>query len=234
MTIEWIEEIMEKHLVPREEFIFGFADLSHLIDKSFGEYQFGISIGKKLNERIVNGIYNGPTLSYYQHYRQVNDELSALSQAIAADLKPLGISVRPTEPTVTTEELDTVYASDLRTKLSHKMVATRAGLGWIGKSDLFISKSFGPRLRLVTLLTNFPLESKNEPIEISKCGSCNICMNRCPAGAINGKLWDISVDRDEFFDAFKCREKCKEFGEKNLKANIRVCGICVAVCPFGW
>jgi hypothetical protein len=31
-------------------------------------------------------------------------------------------------------------------------------------------------------------------------------MNRCPAKAINVKAWDISVDRDEFFDAYKCRE----------------------------
>ena len=50
--------------------------------------------------------------------------------------------------------------------------------------------------------------------------------------AINGKLWDITVDREEFFDPFKCRQKCKEFGEKYLKMNVRVCGICVAVCPL--
>ena len=38
--------------------------------------------------------------------------------------------------------------------ISHKMVATRAGLGWIGKADLFISSRFGPRLRLVSILIN--------------------------------------------------------------------------------
>jgi epoxyqueuosine reductase len=114
------------------------------------------------------------------------------------------------------------------------MVATRAGLGWIGKSDLFVSNVFGPRLRLVSILTNTPLECDAEPIEKSRCGNCKLCMNKCPAGAINGKLWDISVEREEFFDAFKCREKCREFGELYLKMNVRVCGICVAVCPFGW
>ena len=30
---------------------------------------------------------------------------------------------------------------NLRYDISHKMVATRAGLGWIGKTDLFVSKS---------------------------------------------------------------------------------------------
>jgi len=234
MTTKQISEIIEKHLVPRDDYIYGFADLTLLVDESFGDFQFGISIGKKLDDRIVNGIYGGPTMAYYQHYRQVNRDLADLTHLIATDLKKAGINTICTDPTVTTEQLDTIYSRDLKTRLSHKMVATRAGLGWIGKSDLFISNLFGPRLRLVSILTDTPLDCVAESIEMSRCGNCKHCMNRCPAGAISGKLWDISVDRDEFFDAFKCREMCKVMGEKHLKMNVRVCGICVAVCPFGW
>ena len=229
-----VKKLIEKHLVPEEEYIYGFANLTCTIDQKFGEFKYGISIGRRLNNKIVNGVMGGPTLEYYGHYRQVNTELSDLIQRIAVDLKQAGINSRLTEPTVTTEQLDTVYSGNLRTEISHKMVATQAGLGWIGKSDLFISRAFGPRLRLVTLLTDTRLEPDLQPIVESKCGNCKICRERCPAGAINGKLWNISVDRDEFFDAFKCREKCKEFGEKYLKMNVRVCGICVAVCPYGW
>jgi epoxyqueuosine reductase QueG len=234
MKTDVIRQIIEKHLIPEGDFIYGFADITHLIDSSFGDFHFGISIGKRLDDRILNGIMSGPTLDYYQHYRKVNEEMAALTRAISADLEKEGIETLCMEPTVTTHELDTVYAANLTVPVSHKMVATRAGLGWIGKSDLFISRALGPRLRLVSILTNTPLECDAEPIDKSRCGSCKICMDRCPAGAINGKLWDISVKRDEFFDAFKCREKCREFGEKYLKMNVRVCGICVAVCPFGW
>jgi epoxyqueuosine reductase QueG len=234
MKNDLIRQILEKHLIPGEVFIYGFADLTHVIDESFGNYKYGISIGKKLNDKIVDGIYHGPTLEYYLHYRKTNEELASLTRAIAADLKENGVDSVCVEPTVTTSELDTIYASDLKTRLSHKMVATRTGLGWIGKSDLFISKAFGPRLRLVSILTNTPLKSEVQPMDESRCGNCKKCMDRCPAGAINGNLWNISVERDEFFDAFKCREKCKEFGEKYLKMDVRVCGICVAVCPYGW
>jgi len=217
-----IREIIEKHLVPRQDFIYGFASLDGIIDKNYGDFRFGISIGKRLENKTVNGIYSGPTIEYYQHYRQVNLDLALISHAVCADLEAIGVGTVFTEPTVTTSELDTIYSETLRTSLSHKMVATKAGLGWIGKSDLFISKAFGPRLRLVSILVNTPLECDEPPIEKSRCGSCTICMTSCPAGAINGKLWDISVDRDEFFDAFKCREKCKEFGEKYLQMNVRV------------
>jgi epoxyqueuosine reductase len=234
MQTELIREILIKHLLPKEKFIYGFADLVGLIDQGFGDFRYGISIGKKLDDNIVNGILGGPTLEYYRHYRQVNEELAILTGAIAAELNKAGVDTISLEPTVTTHELDTVYAEDLTVAVSHKMVATRAGLGWIGKSDLFVSKVFGPRIRLVSILTNVALDPVAEPVEKSRCGSCKICMDRCPAGAINGKLWDTSVRREEFFDAFKCREKCKEFGEKFLNMDVRVCGICVAVCPFGW
>jgi epoxyqueuosine reductase len=233
MSNELLRKIIEKHLEPGQDFIYGFADLTHLVEENLGDFRFGISIGKKLDDKIVNGIYFGPTLEYYQHYRQVNDELASLTLSISGDLKKIGVDSICIDPTVTTEQLDTIYASNLKTRISHKMVATRAGLGWIGKSDLFISNKFGPRLRLVSILTNTPLETDIQPVEKSRCGNCKRCMDRCPAGAINGKLWDISIGRDEFFDPFKCREKCKEFGEKYLKMNVRVCGICVAVCPFG-
>jgi epoxyqueuosine reductase QueG len=229
-----IRNIIEKHLQPGEEFIYGFADLTNIIDNSFGDFRYGISIGKKLNDRVVNGVISGPTLEYYQHYREINIELAALSHKICNDLQSIGVETMFTEPTVTTAELDTIYADTLKTSLSHKMVATRAGLGWIGKSDLFVSRAFGPRLRLVSILTSTLLECNEPPVEKSRCGACKICMDRCPAKAINGKLWDISVGREEFFDAFKCREMCKELGEKYLKMDVRVCGICVAVCPFGW
>lgn len=233
MTSKIVREIIDKHLDPEREFIYGFADLTSVIDSQFGDFRYGISIGKRLDNRIVDKIRNGPTLEYYTHYTKINEELTSLAEKISKALQTIGLETLCIEPTVTTQMLDTIYSADLTTRLSHKMVATRAGLGWIGKSDLFISKAFGPRLRLVSILTNIPLDSDSQPIEKSRCGTCNICVQMCPAKAINGKLWDITVHREEFFDPFKCRQKCKEFGEKYLKMDVRVCGICVSVCPVG-
>jgi epoxyqueuosine reductase QueG len=113
------------------------------------------------------------------------------------------------------------------------MVATRAGLGWIGKTDLFISKKFGTRLRLSSILINKEVKPESKLIDKSRCGNCSICVEKCPAHAATGQLWDIHTDRDIFFDAFRCREKCSEFGRTLLKIEKRICGICVAVCPIG-
>jgi epoxyqueuosine reductase len=71
------------------------------------------------------------------------------------------------------------------------------------------------------------------PIDESECGKCNICVAKCPAKAASGRSWNISIQRSEFFDAFKCREMCNELARKKLNVDARICGICVAVCPVG-
>jgi epoxyqueuosine reductase QueG len=196
-------------------------------------YNYGISIGCRLDSAIVDKVIYGPTPEYYFHYKQINKDLALLTQKISEDLNKIDIETLNIDPTVSTTELEATYLKTLHTDLSHKMVATRAGLGWIGKTDLFISRVFGPRVRLVSILLKTPLRSKSKPVDISRCGSCNICVDICPAKAANGKLWDITIEREEFFDPWKCRIQCAEFGRSALGKDVRICGICVAACPVG-
>jgi epoxyqueuosine reductase len=228
-----ILEIIKRHLIPAENYTYGFADLTGLLDKKFEGFSYGISIGRKLDNSIVDKIIDGPTKEYYFHYRKINEELKAVSDKISAELNEHNIESINIPPTVSTGELDTIYFKTLRTDLSHKMVATRAGLGWIGKTDLLITKIFGPRLRLTSILVKDQLIPESRPMNLSRCGTCNICVEICPAKAATGKLWDITVEREEFFDAYKCRNQCTEFGRVRLSVDARVCGMCVAACPIG-
>lgn len=231
--IEIIDNIVKKYLVPTENFIYGFSDLTGLLDSKFEGFNYGISIGVKLDETIVDKVINGPTTEYFLHYREANRYLALLTKKISDELARNDIESLAVPPTVPTSELDTIYFETLRTDLSHKMVATRAGLGWIGKTDLFISKEFGPRLRLVSILLKTPVKAKSMSIDKSRCGKCSICVDICPAKAANGQLWNISIDRNKFFDPWKCRNKCAEFGRTKLGQDARVCGICVSACPIG-
>jgi epoxyqueuosine reductase QueG len=231
--INIIDNIIQKHLVPSVNFIYGYSDLTGLLDNKFKGYNYGISIGIKLDSEIVAKVINGPTPEYFSHYRQANNDLSLLTRSISRELTRNKVESLAVTPTVSTSDLDTVYYDTLRTDLSHKMVATRAGLGWIGKTDLFVSKEFGPRLRLVSILLKTPVKAQSKPIDKSRCGKCRICVDICPAKAASGKLWNINVDRNEFYDPWKCRNQCAEYGRSKLGQDARVCGICVSVCPIG-
>jgi epoxyqueuosine reductase QueG len=226
-----VNSIIQNILLPKDSYIWGTADLNKLIDKKFVDYQYGISIGKRLDDKIIDSIANGPTVEYYEHYNQINKELAENAKEIKNELRKINIDSIVIKPTVSTEFLD--YLKTLTVDISHKMVATRAGLGWIGKTDLFISKRFGPRLRLVSILMNKKPDNDSIPIEESKCGKCNICVEKCPAQAANGELWNIKVLRDDFFNPYKCRETCGELAKQRLNIDKRICGICVSVCPVG-
>jgi len=227
-----IEEIVLSHLKPAEKFIYGFADLTGLLDKVYEGFNWGISIGYKLDDNIVDQIITGPTIEYHKHYGQINLKLEDLNKNLTADLNKHGFESIGIQPTVKNRVNDPEYLRTLTTSLSHKMVATRAGLGWIGKTDLFISRTLGPRLRLSSILIKTPVASKNNPVSRSLCGKCSLCVDICPAKAANGLLWDTSTKREDFFDPWKCREQCARFGKEKLGVDARICGMCVAVCPI--
>ena len=56
MFTDLVRKIVETHLQPAGDYVFGFADLSGIIDPAHSEFPFGISIGKRLNHRIVDSI----------------------------------------------------------------------------------------------------------------------------------------------------------------------------------
>jgi epoxyqueuosine reductase QueG len=229
-----IEQIIENRLGSSADHIYGFANLKGLLYPEFKDYPYGISIGRRLDDAIVDSIENGPTAEYYDHYNDTNDALNKLSTGICEDLRKNRVKCVPVIATITsTEDEYELLSETLRYKVSHKMIATRAGLGWIGKTDLLVTREFGARLRLVSILIDTPVKVTGKAVERSKCGHCDICVKRCPAKAANGRLWDIHTDRDLFFDAYKCRNMCRELGRTLLQRDTRICGICVSVCPVG-
>lgn len=228
-----LQEIIVSIIPSEKDYIFGFANLTGLLNKKYKGYDYAIVIGKKLDDKIIDSIESGPNREYYRHYNEVNGHLFELQKKISEKLKEHHISFIIIEPTTHDKDLDEGYFNTLRFDFSHKMAATRAGLGWIGKTDLFISKKFGPRLRLATTLIDRPVSPLSPPIDKSMCSECRVCVDACPAGAANGGLWGIDVDRDEFYNAFKCRDMARKLSGRNIGEEVSLCGICVSVCPRG-
>ena len=117
------------------------------------------------------------------------------------------------------------------TLIPFKTVATRSGLGWIGKSALFITPKYGSAVRLITILTNAPLDF-NKPITASLCGMCRICQDNCPADAITGLTWNPKLERNDLFEYKKCLNVFEELAENEFhNPNVKVCSKCISVCP---
>lgn len=205
-----------------------YADLSGLPDSVTGGMPRGVSIAVALDPGIVRSIAEGPTPEYSDEYDRVNTRLNSLAKAAITFLAGHGYAAAASASTV--GRIEGEFRKTLRTVLPHKTVATRAGMGWIGKNALLISKSFGSAMRITSVLTDAPFEC-GEPVDESLCGSCTACVDVCPAGAPSGIAWNVMLDRDEFFDVHACYGQTKRFKEeRGYRSNI--CGMCIAACPW--
>ena len=107
--------------------------------------------------------------------------------------------------------------------------AWRAGLGWIGKNSLLLSREFGSWFFLSEILLDAELEPSSPGPEF--CGSCTACIDACPTAAIiePGKV-----------DARKCisyltiehRSGIPESLKSSMGNRIFGCDICQEVCPW--
>lgn len=220
--MQGIDNELKAFLYKEGASLVGFADLSCIPESKL---PIGVAIAVKLPPDIVLGIHDGPTIAYYETYLELNEKLDRIVSKGAAFLKEQGYEALPQTTT-------TVYANEEhRTILPHKTVATRAGLGWIGKSALLVTEAFGPAVRLSSILTNAPLGC-DKPMTVSRCGNCNACTIACPGQAISGKLWNIGMDRDEFFNPYVCREKARQIAKEKMDKEITLCGKCIEVCPY--
>ena len=201
------------------------ADLSPLPGESRSGFPVGVCIAVALEPGIVAGISSGPTIEYFEEYNRANALLDLLAGECAARLKKEGFKAKTGQATVM--ELD---QETLTTPLPHKTVATRAGVGWIGKCALLVTQSHGSAVRFNTVLTDAPLPA-GEPVSESFCGNCSLCVEACPAQAASGLEWHPGLERAAFFDAFACRAEARRLaGEIGLERTI--CGICIAACPY--
>jgi len=131
--------------------------------------------------------------------------------------------------------LQYVHANEVRvihdkykSMFSHKLAASLAGLGWIGKSCCLVNEKVGPRLRLVTVLTDAPLKP-DLPV-VNRCGNCTDCVDACSPGAIKGLHFKPKQFLWERFDAKACDE---HFQKLRYQYGIANCGKCLVACPWG-
>lgn len=185
-------------------------------------FGYAISYTIPLSDAIIDTITDAPTHTYFHHYRTVNALIDHLSLRVGFMLAEKGYRYIPVPASQSINGLKGLF--------SHKTAATLSGLGAIGKSGLFISTKNGPRVRLGTILTNYPF--KTEPFEpVDPCGDCKLCALSCPAMAITGESWSPYSPLSKILDAKACSDYMKkEF--QHIGRGV-VCGICMKVCPKG-
>ncbi|HDR14014.1 MAG TPA: epoxyqueuosine reductase [Desulfobacteraceae bacterium] len=214
--------------------VFGVADLapaeSFIQNQGGGfltHYPRAVSMGVSLQDGIVDQLPHHREITvartYDYLYDTVNASLNRIALRVSVILNDAGFQTLliPASQTLDTENGIGLF--------SHKLAAHLAGLGWIGPSCLLITPEFGPRIRLITVLTDASLET-GKPLQ-NRCGDCRQCVDACPPNAFSGRIFSPEEPRDVRFNVKRCMGY-----RANLQKNVtgaRVCGMCVYVCPYG-
>ncbi|WP_295722809.1 4Fe-4S double cluster binding domain-containing protein [uncultured Methanobrevibacter sp.] len=203
----------------------GFSDISNISPKS--GLNKGIVFYICYPKEIIRDMENAPTIDYFHELMNINKQLDNLGMMCEKFLINEGYNAYAQ----TKLRLGTDFGEFNSFELPHKTIATRGGLGWIGKSALFTTKEYGSALRLSSVLTDAPLEV-GQPILKSKCGNCLKCKNACPAEAISGIEWNYKLKRNEFYNDKKCERYALKVSKENLAKADTVCGKCIFACPY--
>ncbi len=192
------------------------------------EFPTAISIGMALPNAIVDLLPKhddkAVRVSYQHHaYDIINQRLDLAASEIAWLLQEAGHRAFPIPAS------KRVVDERLCGSFSHKLGASLSGLGWIGKSCLLITPKHGPRVRWTTVLTDAPLQAIGEPLK-DQCGDCTRCVDICPVRAFTGQHFKSEEPREARYKADVCN---RYFNAMESKGDLRVCGLCLYVCPFG-
>lgn len=110
--------------------------------------------------------------------------------------------------------------------------AHRAGLGWFGKNTCLIDSKRGSWFLIGLLLTTADLESTGEAT--GGCGTCRLCIDACPTGAIvqSEGRWQVDARRCLSYHTIENRGEIPADIEPKLGEWTFGCDVCQEVCPF--
>jgi epoxyqueuosine reductase len=147
-----------------------------------------------------------PRYTWYDAYAELRSKLDELGQRLGGNYRVL---------------VDANQHVD-------REAAARSGVGFYGKNTMLITRRFGSWVVLGTLITETEL-GPTPPLDLD-CGSCTLCIEACPTGAL---------DEPGVLDANRCLSYWTQSGgsipesyREELGDQVYGCDICQDVCPW--
>ena len=179
-----------------------------------------VSVG--MNYYTDNRANEQPGMGRIARYAWGKDYHAVMSQRLAQ----LEAKIAALAPGVTTKAyVDTG-------PIMEKAWAQQAGLGWIGKHSNLVSSESGSWLLLGEILTTQDLKPDEPATDL--CGSCTLCIQACPTGAIV-EPYVVDARRCISYLTIELRggrEVISDELASQMGNRIFGCDDCLDVCPF--
>jgi len=108
--------------------------------------------------------------------------------------------------------------------------ARRSGLGFIGKNTCLINRKGGSWFFIGHIIIDLELEYEEKEPEKNFCGSCTLCIDACPMGAL--KPFELDARKCISYLTIAYRGEIPEEFKGKFETWIFGCDICQQVCPW--
>lgn len=204
----------------------GIADLAQWVDPP-GEPIAAIVFGLRYSDDIVEALPEA--LPGEDIWEPMSRSLSEKALDLYSRLGDCLHSFYPSAPSCRIDKAQEILGVTIK-DLSQKAIAVLGGMGWVGKSSLLVHPTWGPRIRLGTLLSNAAI-LPDPPFHGNHCGDCRVCVDACPVQAITNTRSRVNGFTTFSIEVQRCLDHISRYLAQTGRRH--TCGICLKVCPFG-
>lgn len=160
----------------------------------------------------------------YARTREYHEVIKPMLHDLIARLSPLSHSVTQPPRHSFKPCCDTVPISD-------KHWAARAGLGWIGRHTLLVTRQWGTWVNLGEIVTTEECDQYDSPLRSTACTQCRRCVDACPNQA-------IAPDGPPMIDVRRCTAYYTTHRSRPIPPDLDTrgytqgCDLCQMACPF--
>lgn len=108
-------------------------------------------------------------------------------------------------------------------------LAAAAGIGWIGKNTMVLSRELGSYFFLGVMLTTLEIAA-DEPV-VDHCGSCMACLEACPTQAFTA-AYQMDASRCISYLTIEHRGDISRPFQEMMGDWVFGCDVCQEVCPY--